>query len=176
MAKTIEYEVELLSIPASGAKKTMYRNGVQFEVKVPQVLELTKEEREIFEDDKRFSISEATESTGDEDSSVETNDSEEDAPVSDSDSSEEDDSSEDQDNEDSSSDEEEASSDEAPEDGSSEEASPTTEEAPVVTVDKLVKDNSRDQINALAKEAKVENPEALETKREVAEAIVKATS
>ena len=51
---TTKYEVTLLSTPASGAKKTMWRAGRQFEVKVTQVLELTKEEVEVFKNDKRF--------------------------------------------------------------------------------------------------------------------------
>lgn len=168
--ETTAYEVELLSIPASGAKKTMYRNGIQFEVKVAQVLELTDEERQVFEDDKRFAISEATDSPAVEDEGDEASDSQEDSSDGDSEASEEDASSEDSDSEDSSSDEAEEASDE---DSSDEESAV---EDPEVRIQRLKKDNSRDELNAKAVEAGVEAPETLETKEDVAKAIVEATS
>ena len=161
MAKTKSYEVEMAHTTGSGAKKTMWRAGRQFEVKVPQLLDLTPEEVEAFEDDKRFSIKEASELTSSTDSSDEASDSEEDSSTGDDTASEEDDSTEDSDSEDSSSDEAEEVSDDS-----------TEAEAP--TVDSLVKDNSRNELNALALEAGVEAPEALETKTEVAQAIVDA--
>ncbi len=170
MAKTKSYEVELKSVPASGAKKTMWRAGRQFEVKVPQVLDLTKEEVEVFENDNRFTLSEADGSRVSTDESESSSDSEADSS---NDSSEEEanDSSEDSDSEDSSSDEAEEDSDDSTEDESE---SSSEEEVVAPTVDDLVRDNSRKELNALAVEAGVEDPEALNGKPEVAQAIVDA--
>ena len=159
MAKTKLYEIELQSIPASGAKRTMWRGGRQFEVKVPQVLELTNEEVKVFENDKRFKLSETDGTKSQEDESDSSSDSEVDSSTSGDESSEDDDSTEDSDSEDSSSDEAEEASDDAP-------------EAP--SVDQLVKDNSRAELNALAVQAGVEAPESLSGKPEVAQAIVDA--
>lgn len=167
MAKTKSYEVEMSHVAASGAKKTMWRAGRQFEVKVPQVLDLTKEEVEAFENDKRFTIKEASESTGEADSSETTSGSESDAQTTgDDEASEEDDSTEDSSSEDSSSSDTEEVSDEDTEDSSEEEVA--------LTVDDLVKNNSRKELDALALEAGVEAPETLSGKPEVAQAIVDA--
>lgn len=165
MAKTKSYEVEMAHTTGSGAKKTMWRAGRQFEVKVPQLLDLTPEEVEAFNDDKRFSIKEASELTSSTDSSDEAIDSGEDSQTGDDEASEEDVTSEDSDSEDSSSDEAEEVSDDSTED-SSEEVAPT--------VDDLVKNNSRKELDALALEAGVEAPETLSGKPEVAQAIVDA--
>jgi hypothetical protein len=167
MAKTKSYEVEMSHVAASGAKKTMWRAGRQFEVKVPQVLDLTKEEVEAFENDKRFTIKEASESTSEADSSETTSGSESDAQTTgDDEASEEDDSTEDSSSEDSSSSDTEEVSDEDTEDSSEEEVA--------LTVDDLVKNNSRKELDALALEAGVEAPETLSGKPEVAQAIVDA--
>lgn len=162
MAKTKSYEVEMSHVAASGAKKTMWRAGRQFEVKVPQVLDLTKEEVEAFENDKRFTIKEASESSSSTDSSETTSDSEVDTSTTDSETSEEDDSTEDSSSEDTDSSDSEEASDE------------DTEVSEEVSVESLVKDNSRAELNALAKETGIENPEALSGKPEVAQAIVDA--
>lgn len=165
MAKTKSYEVEMSHVAASGAKKTMWRAGRQFEVKVPQVLDLTKEEVEAFENDKRFSIKEATDAPESTDTSETTSDSESDTSTADSETAEENDTTEDSSSEDTdSSDTEEASDEDTENQVDSEE----------VSVDQLVKDNSRDELNALAKETGIENPEALKDKTEVAQAIVDA--
>lgn len=161
MAKTKSYEVEMSHVAASGAKKTMWRAGRQFEVKVPQVLDLTKEEVEAFENDKRFTIKEASESSSSTDSSETVSDSENDAQTAGDEASEENDTTEDSSSEDTST-------------SDTEEASDETTEAEAPTVDSLVKNNSRPELNALAVEAGVEAPEALETKTEVAQAIVDA--
>lgn len=153
------YEVELQSTPSSGAKKTMWRGGRQFIVKVPQVLELTKEEAEVYSNDSRFKLSETDGSTAPADESQTTSDSESDAPVDDSETTEEDSNDEAQDSEDSTSDDTEEDSDESPE---------------ALTVDELVKNNTRKELDALAVEAGVEAPESYETKPEVAQAIVDA--
>ena len=169
MAKTKDYEVKLLPSNESGAKLTMYRGGVAHTVGEPQVLALTKEEAEVYENDKRFQLSTPSDATSESVSSDETSGSESDAQDGDN-SSEENDSTEDSDSEDSSSDEAEEASDDSSEDESSEEV----EEEAEVTVESLVKDNSRDELNALATEAGIEAPESLKDKTEVAQAIVDA--
>lgn len=157
MAKSKEYKVTLLSTPANGAKKTMWRNGRMFEVKVPQVLELTKEEVEVFKNDKRFKLSKASESSDETVSSEATSGSESDSFAGSTETSE-DATTEDSDSEDS-------SSDEAEEDSSSD-----TEEDRVKALLTL----SREELNAKAISLNVENPEKLENKTEVAQAIVEA--
>jgi hypothetical protein len=178
MAKTKNYEVELLPSNESGAKGTMVRGGRVFAVKEPVVLALTKEEAEVFENDRRFQLSETSETPSESESSESTSGSESDAQGSGDESSEEDDSSEDSDSEDSSSDEAEEDTSESTDEEASEEDveedSTEDEEVEEVTVESLVKNNSRNELNALAVEAGVENPEALETKPEVAQAIVDA--
>ena len=169
MAKTKLYEVELQASQESGAKKTMWRAGREFEVKVAQVLELTKEEVEVFENDKRFKLSETDGTSSQEDESDSSSSSEEDSSDSGDGSSEDDDSTEDSDSEDSSSDETEENSDDSTEDESDD-----SSDEDEVTVDGLVKDNSRAELNALALESGIENPEALSGKPEVAQAIVDA--
>lgn len=160
MAKesTTKYEVTLLSTPASGAKKTMWRAGRQFEVKVTQVLELTKEEVEVFKNDKRFKLSKATKASSEPKSSEKTSGSESDAQGGD-ETSTDNDSSEDQGSEDSSSDDTEEDSDED-----------TTTES---RLDVLLKESRKD-LDALATSLGVEAPEKLENKTEVAQAIVEA--
>lgn len=168
MAKTKSYEVEMAHTTGSGAKKTMWRAGRQFEVKVPQVLDLTKEEVEAFENDKRFSIKEATDAPEQTDTSSETSDSESDAQDSGDagdETSEEDATTEDSDSEDSSSDEAEEASDD-----STEEQDSTEEDAVAV----LVRDNGRTALNAKAIELGVTDPENMKDKTEVAQAIVDA--
>ena len=50
------YEIELLKSLALGAKNTMWRNGREFEHKMPVILELTDDEVKVFENDPRFKI------------------------------------------------------------------------------------------------------------------------
>lgn len=158
---TKSYEVEMRHLAVSGAKKTMWRAGRQFEVKVPQVLDLTKEEVEAFENDKRFSIKEATDAPEQTNTSETASDSESDAQTAGDEAGEADST-------------DEASEDEDSSTSEAEEASDDTTETQAPTVESLVKDNSRNELNALALEAGVEAPEALETKTEVAQAIVDA--
>ena len=159
MAKTKKYEVTLTASNQSGAKRTYYRGGVQFTVLEPVVLELTSEEVKVFKDDSRLtvkSVSGKSESNSSEKTSV----GEESTSTDSTETSEEEVTTEDSDSEDSSSDEAEEVSDEAP-------------EAP--SVDELLK-LSRNELNAKATELGIENSDKLETKTEVAKAIVDATS
>lgn len=170
--KTVEKVIELMSIPANGAKKTMWRGGRMFEVKKPQVLELTDEEVKVYEDDARFKVSDPTDS-GEQEQGDEASDSEGDAQGSDSDSSS-DDSSEGEDSEDQGSDDSEADSGSDPEDEADEDASD-----PEDLVKALVQDNDRNELNAKAVEVGlVEKAEEADTKykskTEVAQAIVEA--
>lgn len=159
MAKTKKYEIKLLASNESGAKRTYYRGGVQFTVLEPQVLELTNEEVKVFKDDARLTVKGVSDKS-ESDESETASDSEGDVSTSESETTEEDSSTEDTDSEDTSSDEAEEVSDDAP-------------EAP--SVDSLLK-LSRNELNAKASELNIENADKLETKTEVAEAIVNATS
>lgn len=159
MAKTKKYEIKLLASNQSGAKRTYYRGGVQFTVLEPQVLELTNEEVKVFKDDARLTVKGVSDKS-ESDSSETTSESESDAPTTDTTETEEDPSTEDTDSEDTSSDEAEEVSDDAP-------------EAP--SLDDLLK-LSRNELNAKASELKIENADKLETKTEVAQAILDATS
>jgi hypothetical protein len=161
--KTKKYEVTLLASNQSGAKRTYYRGGLQFTVLEPQVLELTNEEVKVFKDDARLKVKSVS-GKSESDESETASDSESDAPTTTTETTEEDSTTEDTDSEDSSSDEAEEDSDEATD---------STDE--VSDVDTLVKDNSREALNAKAVELGVENPERKEwTKTEVAQAIVEA--
>lgn len=159
MAKTKKYEIKLLASNQSGAKRTYYRGGVQFTVLEPQVLELTNEEVKVFKDDARLTVKGISDK-GESDQSETTSESESDAPTTTTETTEEDSSTEDTDSEDSSSDEAEEASDDAPE---------------VTSLDSLLK-LSRNELNAKASELKIENADKLETKTEVAQAILNATS
>ncbi len=159
MAKTKKYEIKLLASNQSGAKRTYYRGGVQFTVLEPQVLELTNEEVKVFKDDARLTVKGVSDK-GESDQSETTSESESDAPTTTTETTEEDSSTEDTDSEDSSSDEAEEASDDAPE---------------VTSLDSLLK-LSRNELNAKASELKIENADKLETKTEVAQAILNATS
>lgn len=159
MAKTKKYEIKLLASNQSGAKRTYYRGGVQFTVLEPQVLELTNEEVKVFKDDARLTVKGVSDK-GESDQSETTSESESDAPTTTTETTEEDSSTEDTDSEDSSSDEAEEASDDAPE---------------VTSLDSLLK-LSRNELNAKASELNIENADKLETKTEVAQAILNATS
>ena len=159
MAKTKRYEIKLLASNESGSKRTYYRGGVQFTVLEPQVLELTNEEVKVFKDDARLTVKGVSDKS-ESDESETVSESESDAPTTEAEATEEDAPTEDTDSEDSSSDEAEEASDEAP-------------EAP--SIDELLK-LSRNELNAKATELNIENADKLETKTEVAQAIVDATS
>jgi len=159
MAKTKKYEVTLTASNQSGAKRTYYRGGVQFTVLEPQVLELTNEEVKVFKDDARLKVKGVSDKV-ESDPSETASESESDAPATETETTEEDSSTEATDSEDTSSDEAEEVSDEAT-------------EAP--SLDDLLK-LSRNELNAKASELNIENADKLETKTEVAQAILDATS
>lgn len=160
---TTKYEVTLLSTPASGAKRTMWRGGRQFEVKVTQVLELTKEEAEVYKDDKRFKLSKATKATSGSESDEKTSGSESDTSGGD-ETSTSNDETEASDSEDSSSDDSEEDSDESSED----EESSSEDEL------KRLLQKKRSTLDKQAKSLGIENASELKDKLEVAQAIVDA--
>lgn len=162
MAKKTLYKVELLPSISLGAQRTMWRAGRQFESKVPQELELTKAEAEAFKNDKRFTISEADGSTS-ESNSEET-------------SSESDRDSQDTGNEDENTGSDEGSSDEDSDSSEEEDSSDEDTEDPAqARVDDLLANNDRKELNALATDLGIENPDRKEwNKTEVAQAIVEA--
>lgn len=159
--KTTQYQVELTHTAANGAKRTMWRGGRQFEVKVPQVLDLTDEEVKVYEDDKRFKLSTPGEASDEANEVEETSSSDSDSSDA-GEASEEDTTAEDEASEDSSTDEAEEASDD------------TQSEEEVSPVDALVRDNSRQDLDAKAEELGVENASKMENKLEVAQAIVDA--
>lgn len=53
----MSHKIELLKSSLPGARPTMFRGGIKFEVGQPQILNLTKDEVEVFENDWRFSVS-----------------------------------------------------------------------------------------------------------------------
>lgn len=165
--KKTEVIVELLHTPANGAKKTMWRGGRLFEVKKPQLLELTDEEVELYQNASRFKVSDPSDSENAE-ASGEASDSE--ADSSDGDSGEEaNDGSEDQGSEDSDSDDEEADS------GSDSEVQEDEDDNDSEAQLKSLLQEKREDLNAKALELGVENPDRKEwNKPEVAQAIVEA--
>ena len=159
MAKTTFYKIELKHSSESGAKLTTWRAGRQFNVKIPQFLELTQEEVKAFKNDYRFTLTKTNRDSVEADKVETTSDSESDSLQGSPDVNPEVVTSEDTDSED-------VTSVEAEEDTG------TASDAP--TVESLVKDNSRPELNALAVEVGIEAPEALESKTDVATAIVEA--
>lgn len=53
----MSYKVELIPSGLPGARPTMFRGGLKFEANEPRILELTKEQAEVFKNDWRFKIS-----------------------------------------------------------------------------------------------------------------------
>ena len=130
---------------------------------------MTNEEVKVFKDDARLKVKSVS-GKGESDQSDTTTDSESDPPTTTTETTEEDSSTEDSDSEDSSSDEAEEVSDE-----DTTVSDEVTEEDSTSPVDALVRDNSREALNAKALELGVENPKRKEwTKTEVAQAIVEA--
>ena len=150
MAKT--YEVVLQPSNLSGARNNAWRAGRQFTVLEPQILELTDEEVEAFENDWRFKITVSGKkaksskvSASETVLSAEIEAGEEAAEV----------------------------KAETLEDTAVVETETVTGETPS-DVEILLKDYSRGELDAQARELGVENPEGLANKTEVAEAIVSA--
>lgn len=58
----MSYKIELIPSGVSGARPTMFRCGQRFSVGQPQILDLTKEQLEEFKNDKRFKVSDSKDS------------------------------------------------------------------------------------------------------------------
>lgn len=165
MASTQLYKVELRSIPASGAKRTMWRGGRQFEIKVPQVLELTKEEAEVYKDDKRFKLSKASKATSEPNQTDQTGGGEEGTPGEGAEGAEANGSPGGSDSQDTTGDDTKEGSDDAP-----------TPENQVDDRLKKLLQKKRAKLDKIASELKIENPDKMGSKEEVAQAIIEAES
>jgi hypothetical protein len=162
--ETKKYELTLLPSMASAAKPTYYRGGLKFSVNETQVLELTKEEVEVFKNDPRIQVKSSSNKSEPKESGEASVG--EEVPRTDTpESSEEESSNEVSDSEDKVSTSEEEASDSAPE---------VTEEVKDITEKEQLKLN-REKLNAYAKERGIEAPEQYETKKEVVDAIAEAT-
>ena len=53
----MSYKIELIPSGVSGARSTMFRGGLKFQLGEPQILDLTEEQLEVFENDWRFKVS-----------------------------------------------------------------------------------------------------------------------
>lgn len=152
------YEIELLPFNLTGAGETMYRLGRKFSVREPEVIELTDEQAEVFKNDWRFKVLDSTDrgkklETG----NVATSDIV--PPAADTTNTEETVASET---------ETVSDSDLTPE----EEAG--LKDEGTFNIEDLLKDNSREELNAQATKLGIENPEDFDNKTEVAQAIVDA--
>ena len=58
----MSYQIELVPSGVEGARSTMYRGGLKFDAGKPKILNLTKEELEVFVNDWRFKVSDSTDS------------------------------------------------------------------------------------------------------------------
>lgn len=151
----MSYKIELIPSGISGARNTMYRSGLKFEVGQAQILDLTDEELEVFENDWRFKVSDSKDpgakiaggatSAG---QTISPTDKPFAKPIADFEV------------------ETVENSNAAP----AQEASSNDETT--LYVEELLKENSRDELDALARELGIEDPESLANKTEVAQAIV----
>ena len=151
------YKIELLPSNVAGAGDTMFRLGRKFTVKEPQVFELTKEQAEVFENDWRFKI----ENSRDRGEAITSGDVTEGDTVPSAEGPAAEETIED--------------TTETVEDTTvkpQEEISGETEGA--LSIEDLLRDYSRDELNSLALELGVDAPETLPNKTEVAQAIVNA--
>lgn len=169
---TKKYEVTLLPSNQSAAKPTYYRGGLKFYANESQVLELTKEEVEVFKNDPRLQVK----SSSDKGKGVKSEEAtvRQDVPSDvTAEASEEESSNEVKDSEDTTSDEEKEVG------GDPEEVPEVVEENPTDKVKSLTEKEqlqlNRAKLDEYAKENGVENPESYETKKEVVEAIAEAT-
>ncbi len=53
----MSYKIELVPSGVAGARSTMFRGGLKFEVGGPKILDLSKDELEVFTNDWRFKVS-----------------------------------------------------------------------------------------------------------------------
>lgn len=168
-----KYELTLLPSMASAAKPTYYRGGLKFSVNETQVLELTKEEVEVFKNDARIQVKSSSDKSEPKESG-EASVSEEVPRTDTPESSEEESSNEVSDSEDKVSTPEEEASDSAPEATEEVVEEESSNEVKDITEKEQLKLN-REKLNAYAKERGIETPEQYETKKEVVDAIAEAT-
>lgn len=153
----MSHKIELIPSGVSGARSTMFRCGQKFEIGEAKILDLTKEQLEEFKNDWRFKVSDSKDS-GEKISGGTIATSETIPPT------------EGIFTEDSSTDEvatvadsdvtqEEEAGDEVETEGNLEE---------------LLKNNSRDELDSIAKGLGIDDPENLQNKTEVAQAIIDA--
>lgn len=152
------YEVELLPSKESGAGDKMYRLGHQFTTREKPVFELTEEQVEVLKNDKRFKVTESNEpgqpleagivgEVGEGTAEVVTETAEETASV----------------------------ETEVVEDSLVEQAEEVGEQdSSAPTLDELLRNYNRDELNVIAKDLGVKQPKKLGSKEEVAQAIVDA--
>lgn len=145
------YKVELIPSGESGARVSMWRCGVKFNLGEPQTLELTKEQAEVFENDWRFKITHTTDTS----STLETSPVAESETVLSADTTA---------TETVDVDETEVVEDQA--------VAREEKKVGIVTVAELLKEHSREELNIYAGELGIESPELYANKTEVAQAIV----
>lgn len=56
----MSYKIELIPSGVSGARPTMFRGGLKFDIGQAQILDLTAEQLEVFENDWRFKVTAST--------------------------------------------------------------------------------------------------------------------
>lgn len=152
------HEIELLPFNISGAGSSMYRLGRKFSVNEPVVLELTKEQVEVFENDWRFKVTKSNEAG----QPLESGDVAESEAISSTPATV-------------AAEEVVANETEAVQDSPVEQEEETSsEDASNSEIDELIFNNNRDELNAIAKDLGVKKPDKLGSKEEVAQAIVDA--
>lgn len=151
------HKIELIPSGISGARSTMFRCGTKFEIGKAQVLDLTSEQLEAFKSDVRFKVSDSKDS-GEPLESGTSSKSETILPTSTSKGKAKSFKKVEVDEN------QNASSEEIVED----------EVEEVASVETLLKNNSRDELNELAAACGIEDAESFENKTEVAQAIVAA--
>jgi hypothetical protein len=153
----MSHKIELIPSGVSGARSTMFRCGQKFEIGEAKILDLTKEQLEEFKNDWRFKVSDSKDS-GEKISGGTIATSETIPPT------------EGIFTEDSSTDEAEtiANSDVAQEEEASDEVE--TEG----NLEELLKKNSREELNVIAKSYGIQDADSFDNKTEVAQAIIDA--
>lgn len=149
-----QYTVELIAVGDQNAKNTRWRTGRLFERKHPQILDLTKEEVEEFKNDRFFKIRKATDKDVEAREAASSEEAARNAgPEPEADA--------------------EAEAEGAEDKGATSEEE-TGDKIEENSAEPLARSNSRDELNAQAKELGIKAPEKLETKLHVAQAIVEA--
>lgn len=154
---TKTYKIELVPSSNAGAGATMYRSGVKFTEREPEILELTQEEAEVFENDWRFEITD----TKDSGETLEGRQARESkiAPPDVNPGAEE---------------AVEGETETVETETAPQEEADSVDDTPADSVEDLLKNHSRDELDIQAAELGIENPQELANKTEVAQAIVDA--